>query len=965
MLSLLQLASIPHDAIQGHHDISLIALSFFIGSLAASAVFFVTRQLPNYRGSRRFFLLLLGACSLGSGIWASHYSTVFGYTLPFSVEYDILTALVSLLSAILFAAVAIYLIAHSPNRWRISLAALMLTASVVVCHTLSIDSIIVNARLELNNVHIVSSAILCYALVWWSLYIAFLRPNSDFRHHLIAAAILSVAVFMQQVLAMYQSYAVPLSGGIGNYGNENLQIALFIGILTATFLLGSLQFWLRKYIEGDRKPQNNEWRSPKWHVLYYVLAGFTIVSSCTSLYLNFQLNSSLSLSNQTNRYWNEVSYHVSQLEQKYQELRDALPETQRTELLNKADMHLSNIADRLRLDGEHKQLAPLFSQLMRYSTALKDGPLDAAQTQDMQALITRFNETIYHQQRRDYNHFAQYSELYKFVEIIIAAAVGIFILAITLYGQKLAKQVRRNEKAMADAERNAIEANFAKSEFLATMSHEIRTPMNGIVGMADLLANTPLSDKQKAYLDIIQTSSETMLELINDILDFSKIEAGEFHLEIIPFNLRTIAEELASVMAVRSEQNNVEMLVRIAPDMPEWMMGDPTRIRQVLINLIGNAVKFTESGHILTHITLKHKEGDTAFIHCKVEDTGIGIPRDKQNHIFDRFTQADSSSTRKYGGTGLGLAITKKLVTMMQGQLGVHSNLGEGSTFWFELSMPVTVPPKDAYTPKLAPLKNKTILIADSNIHQLVILREILETIHMQVYTAQNTHEVQAALRQEVFDIALYNPDLTESPGKSNDETLIKLTESVGSGVVALVGTTQKEDTDHLRRRGFYTSLAKPVGYKILIETLLRTLHKAGNTQMSQYTEPEQPTDETTDFAVLLVEDNPVNRTVAETMLKKLGCSYHSVETGRQALEHMRDHDYYDLILTDIHMPDMTGIEMAVAVRKEFARHIPIIALTADVTKETADKMEKTGFDGVISKPVKLDRLKAALDKWR
>lgn len=581
--------------------------------------------------------------------------------------------------------------------------------------------------------------------------------------------------------------------------------------------------------------------------------------------------------------------------------------------------------------------------------------------------------------------FAPYQrsiELFSIAEYVIGGSAIIIILLSTFYGRKLAQQVHRDEAERLLAQRTFIKAknmaekaNQSKTEFLAIMSHEIRTPMNGVIGMTDLLAKTSLDARQQAYLDVIQKSGETLMEIINDVLDFSKIEADQLFLETIPFSLRHLAEDLGSMLIHRAEKQGIELLIRIDPTLPDLVAGDPTRIRQILMNLVGNSIKFTKKGYVQLSIRCEAIDTDRVSIRIEVTDTGIGIASDKLEAIFDRFTQADSSSTRQFGGTGLGLAITKKLTLMMGGDIGVTSTLGTGSTFWCTLDVSILCP------------ATKPSLINPSLLHDLRLL--IVDNIPMNAdiiaqtashYGARCTIEtdpdaVLALLLEASASGTPYQIAMMNHTANDTDSLASRITAHAHlkheTALVCLQSSSMIGDAKDIQQAGFTGYLTKPFRLEQLFEVITlcqqRNQMPAAQGLITRHTAPELNTasETLTTRTILVVEDNEVNQTVLGNMLKNIGYQFHLASNGAQGLERLAGDTAYHLILTDIHMPDMTGLEMVARMRQTPAGiGIPIIAITADVTKDTLDQILESSIQDVLHKPVKLDALRAIIAKW-
>jgi signal transduction histidine kinase/DNA-binding response OmpR family regulator len=523
-------------------------------------------------------------------------------------------------------------------------------------------------------------------------------------------------------------------------------------------------------------------------------------------------------------------------------------------------------------------------------------------------------------------------------------------------------QVRRQTHELAEARDQALAASRVKSDFLASMSHEIRTPLNAIIGMAELLSDTRLSTDQARYVGVFRNAGEALLSLVNDILDLSKIEAGQLILEQIDFDLVELIERSADIYALKTAAKGIELTVRIAPDVAERVKGDPARLRQVVLNLVGNAIKFTEQGEINVRVEPAAHRPGLGRIRISVCDTGIGIPVDKQQEIFASFTQVDSSTTRKYGGTGLGLTISRKLVEIMGGQIWVESREGEGSRFHFEIPFgPAAMPEGPGPGPASQPL---TALVIDDNDSARGILCDILRPLVTETRAARSAAEAQALVRQVCgergrLDWIFCDARLPDADGIELARELAATAPE--SRVVVLLDSTQLgADLERVKVIAGSDFLVKPIKRHEVREMLMRK--PADDAAPARL--PTPPVAAQDRARLLLVEDNPDNRLLIRTYLKKEAYDVDEAENGAVALACFGE-GRYDLILMDVQMPVMDGHEATRAIR-DFERAsgrkpIPIIALTAHAVKEDMDKSLAAGCTAHLTKPIKKQVLLAAL----
>ncbi len=784
---------------------------------------------------------------------------------------------------------------------------------------------------------------------------------------------------------------------------------------------------------GSNEPSSVEQR--RLPMLYVLFAAFDILTVLVGLALNHQLVSIHAVSLDVNRQWAERLAAYSQLRElaaavnaPANDVFDSKDPRGETVRLRKARRSFDDAWTAIRTDLERAvgtpEIQTLLHDLDSIRTAMnamaseanmtfsyfsieapeKAAPLMAGMHRRYATVQAAFSGLEQHV--RDVQDILFQRELATAAavqqrELVLALFVVLMICGAIYYGRSLSKQAaldvddrQKHLAELVEAREAALEASRLKSEFLANMSHEIRTPMNGVLGATELALETELTGEQREYLELAKSSADALLALLNDILDFSKIEAGKLDLERATFGLREHLERSVKTLALRAYQKDLELVCHVPPDVPDAIVGDPSRLRQIILNLVGNAIKFTDRGEIGVAVRVAAISESEVALHFEVSDTGIGIPPEKQKLIFEAFTQADGSTCRKYGGTGLGLAICTQLVGMMGGRIWVESVDGQGSTFHFTARFGCSAETAEGDPADMCGL---SVLIVDDNATNRRILEERTRGWGMLSQSVEDGPSALTAIRRAAktdspFDLVLLDGHMPGLDGFGVAERIRKDAELVCGPLIMLTSAGEQGESARCRELGVAAYLMKPVAASDLrraIETVIKSISAPSAPEAAPPDAPmavgarseserlpisapsvadgpaSVPISLSRQLRLLLAEDNPVNRTIGTRMLGKLGHIVTAVENGQLAVE-ITATETFDVVLMDVEMPVMNGFEATAAIRareQESGAHIPIIALTAHVNQGDRERCLEAGMDGYATKPIQPNELFAVCDR--
>jgi two-component system sensor histidine kinase/response regulator len=906
----------PDHLLLGSYDYRLVVLSVVISVLASYAALDLAGRVTSARGVARTLWLSGGAVAMGIGIWSMHYVGMLAFLLPVPVQYDWPTVVASLLAAVLASAIALFVVSRTTmGPFRIIVGSIFMGSAIAGMHYIGMAAMRLPAMCHFSLWIVATSVVLAIAIslvaLWLTFYFRGELKSGGWRKTL-SAVVMGAAVPTMHYTGMAAASFTPSLSA-----NDNLSHALNITSLGTTVVI----------------------------VVAFMVLGLAILTSLIDRRFSAQALE-LDLSERRSRQILETAL-------------DAFVE------MDSAGTILDWNAQAAATFGwtREEAVGRLFDHLVfpeRFRAAGQEARRRFLASGEGPVVTKRLEVIALHQDGHEFP-----------VEFTVSVMRNGRALLVTAFVRDITER-KRFEQDLREAKEAAETANQAKSTFLATMSHEIRTPMNGILGMTELVLDSELTAEQREHLGLVRLSGESLLSIINDILDFSKIEAGKLELESIPFDLRESLGETMKGLSFRAHQKGLELVYDIGPQVPETLLGDPGRIRQILINLVGNAIKFTDHGEIVVTVDDSSEGPNLIRLHFAVRDTGVGVPAEKQERIFEAFSQADGSMTRKYGGTGLGLTICKLLAELMGGRIWMESQTGEGSTFHFTILLALqdapAARPRSVHSEQL---RDMQVLVVDDNLTNRRVLEGMLARWGMCPTAVDCGRAALQALHVaksmgHMFPLILLDGQMPEMDGFALAEIIRKDSSLAGTMIMMLTSAGHAGDAAKCRELGISGYLVKPIRQRELLEAIYALLQGTSEKKTEPLVTTHRLRENRHRSRILLAEDNLVNQKLATRLLEKRGFEVTIVGDGQAALDEL-EKESFALVLMDVQMPNMGGFDATAAIRereKTTGLHIPIVAMTAHALKGDEERCIAAGMDAYLSKPIRTTELFTMIESF-